>query len=375
MSEPAVEIFAEQTPVKLTGIPIRNLWHMLLYAWNEMVLKNHWEAEVEKSPTLDALLALILANLIKQRLRIGLGRSYTNEDRLLRGIRGRIDFVKSMNRLAFNNGQAYCHYQVFSHNAPKNQIIRSTLVRLVQTGQFGTDRIKADEIRHTLRQLVRDLDGIDLIEIKVDLIRRLQLGRNDGDYRLMLAICDLLLQRQMPTETKGSHKLPGLDRDALILYRIYERFIANFYKLHLVEWVVAPQTRLRWHTRKTSKYMPTMSPDLVIQHRTSERMVVLDTKFTASSLISNRWGNYVFDSSHLYQIYTYLRSQEHVSDSHRCASGILLYPTVYEKLSETIELQGHQIQLATVNLSQPWNEIEKELISLVIDSEKEKTGY
>jgi len=121
--------------------------------------------------------------------------------------------------------------------------------------------------------------------------------------------------------------------------------------------------------------MPTMSPDLVIHIGPSERMVVLDTKFTASSLISNRWGNYVFDSSHLYQIYTYLRSQEHVSDSHRCASGILLYPTVYEKLSETIELQGHQIQLATVNLSQPWNEIEKELISLVIDSEKEKTGY
>jgi len=78
-------------------------------------------------------------------------------------------------------------------------------------------------------------------------------------------------------------------------------------------------------------------------------MVVLDTKFTASSLISNRWGNYVFDSSHLYQIYTYLRiSRNMFLILNRCASGILLYPTVYEKLSETIELQGHQIQLATV---------------------------
>jgi len=31
-----------------------------------------------------------------------------------------------MNRLAFNNGQAYCHYQVFDTMHQKNQIIRST---------------------------------------------------------------------------------------------------------------------------------------------------------------------------------------------------------------------------------------------------------
>jgi len=54
---------------------------------------------------------------------------------------------------------------------------------------------------------------------------------------LCLAICDSSpSETKCPPKQKGSHKLPGLDRDALILYRIYERFIANFYKLHLVEW-------------------------------------------------------------------------------------------------------------------------------------------
>lgn len=371
MSATATENFAEKMSVTTTGIPIRNLWHMLLYAWNEIVVKNHWETEAETSPSLDALLASILANLVQQRLRIGLGRSYTNEARLLRGIRGRVDFTESLKRLAFENAQAHCRYQTYSHNAPKNQIVRSTLARLVQTGQFGTDRIQADQLRHRLRRLVRYLDGIDLIELKVDFIRRQQLGRNDVDYRLMLAICELLLQRQMPTETTGSHKFPELDRDALTLHRIFERFVANFYKLHLVEWIVIPQVRLNWHMVKTSKYMPTMSPDLVLQHSSTGRMVVLDTKFTASSLILNRWGNYVFDSSHLYQIYSYLRSQEHVSDSHRDASGILLYPAVRRNLFETIELQGHQIHLATIDLSQPWDEIENELLALVSPPEKE----
>ena len=363
MSETATEPLAEE--VTTARIPIRNLWHMLLYSWNEVVLKNQWQAEIETSPSLDALLASILAKLVQQRLRIGLGRSYTNEARLLRGIRGRVDFTESLKKLAFENGQAHCRYQTYSHNVPKNQIIRSTLARLVQTGQFGTNRIRADELRHGLRRLVRDLPGIDLIELKVDFIRRQQLGRNDADYRLMLAICEMLLQRQMPTETTGSRKLPGLDRDAMTLYRIYERFVANFYKLHLSEWTVTSQVRLSWHMGKTSNYMPMMSPDLVLQHRTTDRMVVLDTKFTANSLISNRWGNYVFDPSHLYQLYAYLRSQEHVSDAHRCASGVLLYPTVREKLSEIVQLQGHEIHFVTIDLSQPWEEIEGELLDVI----------
>ncbi len=336
----AAEPLAEEISLTTGGIPIRNLWHMLLYAWNEVVVKNQWAAEAESAPSLDALLALILAKLVQQRVRIGLGRNYTNEARLLRGLRGRVDFTESLKRLAFENGQAYCRYQIYSYNVPKNQIIRSTLARLVQMGQFGTDRKQADELRHKLRRLTRDLDGVDLIELKAGSIRRQQIGRNDADYRLMLAICELLLQREMPTETTGSHKLPGLDRDALTLYRIYERFVANFYKLHLLEWTATSQAQLSWHMPKSSNYMPTMSPDLILQHRTTGRMVVLDTKFTANSLILGRWGNYVFDSSHLYQLYAYLRSQEHISEFHNCASGILLYPTVREDISETIELQA-----------------------------------
>jgi 5-methylcytosine-specific restriction enzyme subunit McrC len=274
---------------------------MLLYAWKEVRLKNRWDAEVETSPTLDALLASILAILIQQRLRIGLGRSYQNEARLFRGVRGRVDFSESLRRLSFENGQAYCRYQSYSYNAPKNQIVRTTLARLIQTGQFGPDRAKAEDLRHKLRGLVRDLEGIDLIELHVDFIRRQQLGRNDGDYRVMLAISELLLQREVPLESAGSHKLPELDRDALTLYRIYEVFVANFYKLHLSDWIVTSQARLEWHTTKTSKYMPNMWADLLLQHKLADHMMVLDTKFTANSLVVGRWGNYTFDSSHLYR--------------------------------------------------------------------------
>ena len=155
------------------GIPIRNLWYMLLYAWNETPRSPYWQmVDVEESPSLNALLASILAKIVQQRLRIGLGCSYMPEQRLLRGVRGRIHFTRSLKQHAFERGQTFCEFEHYSINAPKNQIIRSTLFRLAQVGQFGPDQTRAEELRHTIRWLVRTLDGIDLIELTPDFIHR-----------------------------------------------------------------------------------------------------------------------------------------------------------------------------------------------------------
>jgi 5-methylcytosine-specific restriction enzyme subunit McrC len=360
-----IQVTAEAPMDATGGIPVKNLWHMLLYAWESAAFLSRWNLEVDAAPCLDALLALVLSKLVEQRLRIGLGRGYTNDARTLRSIRGRVDFAESLKRLAFENGQAHCRFQTYSHNVPKNQIVRSTMARLVQTGRFGPDRSKGDNLRGKLRQLVRALDGIDLCEPTLDLIRRQNLGRNDADYQLMLNICDLLLRQRMPTEEDGHHSLPGLDRQQIILHKVFERFVANFYRLCLRGWKVKSQTQLEWHADITSSYMPVMSADVVLHETATGRRVVLDTKFTSRSVVANRWGSSVFDSSHVYQIYAYLRSQEHLSNSDRHASGILLYPTVGEELNETVTVQGHAIHFRTVDLSLPWQDIESRLLSIV----------
>src|SRR5438094_10183108 len=46
------------------------------------------------------------------------------------------------------------------------------------------------------------------------------------------------------------------------------------------------------------------------------------------------------------------------------AAGLLLYPTTERELDETMFIQGHSIRVATVNLDQPWNEIERRLLYL-----------
>jgi len=340
---------------------------MLLYAWNETPATSPATLDdIENSPSLDALLASVLTRLMQNRLRIGLGRSYINEQQTLKGIRGRLLFTESLKRQAFERGQAVCEFQLYSLNVPKNQIVRSTLARLVKTGQFGPDPARAEALRHSLRRLVRDLDGVDLVELKPAFIRRQQLGRNDRDYRLMLAICELLLQRQMPADAAGNQRLPGLNRADLVMYKIYERFVANFYQLHLPHWEVTPQKRLGWHAKHTNPYLPSLQPDLLLREKSTGRLVVLDTKFTASSLVKGQWGNLSFDSGHLYQLYTYLKTQEHVSEQHRKASGILLYPATAQPLvSERITFQEQTLRIEMVDLCQPWQEIEKSLLDII----------
>ena len=348
------------------GIPIRNLWHMLLYAWNEYPITSHWSLQhIEDAPTIDALLAAILARLIQQRLRIGLGCSYVNQQESVRGIRGRINFTESQKQRTLEHGMAVCEFQQYSANAPRNQIVRSTLARLIQTGNFGPNHALANQLRHSLRLLTRALDSIDLIELHLDFIHRQQLSRNDNDYRLMLAICELLLQRQMPTEETGGHAVSTIDHQALVLYNIYERFVANFYRMHLKDYTVKAQSRLSWHTKRSNTYLPIMKPDLILQHNTSGNLLMLDTKFTAKSLVENIWGKQLFDSSHLYQMYAYLNTQARLSEHHQKAVGILLYPAVDHNLSESIELENHIIRIECLDLTAKWQDIEKQLVDIV----------
>lgn len=329
-------------------IPIRNLWHMLLYAWNESPdIKLSTLGDIENAPTFDDLLKLMLVKLIRQRLRIGLGRSYADESGLRKSIRGRINFGQSLKRNAFHQNQVWCEYQAFNSNVLKNQIIRSTLY----------------QINH---QLFNALDGIDLIELQPAMIRQAQQECKEKDYRLMLGICELIARQNMPTDFAGDYLQALIERDALTLHFIYERFVANFYRFHLKNWLVTAQKHLTWHENVSNIFLPLMKPDLMLQEKSSGKILMIDTKFTAKSLIENQWGKQSFDSSHLYQLYTYLKTQEHVSEKHRRAVGILLYPTVHGKnLSEVVQLQEMFLRVESVDLSAEWQDIEKRLIEIV----------
>ena len=83
-------------------------------------------------------------------------------------------------------------------------------------------------------------------------------------------------------------------------------------------------------------------------------------------MTQSQYREAVLKSGYIYQLYTYLRSQERVEDPLSFgSSGLFLYPTVDGDLDETVRIQGHEIRFATVDLSQPTATIVNRLRSLV----------
>ena len=105
-----------------------------------------------------------------------------------------------------------------------------------------------------------------------------------------------------------------------------------------------------------------------IEHPNRERRIVIDTKFT-SILTPSRFGDDTFKSGYIYQIYSYLRSQEKDGDPvSRRATGMLLHPSVEDDVYESGVIQGHEVRFATVNLAASSQAILERLLSVVSES-------
>ena len=105
------------------NIPVRNWWHMLLYAWDLVDLSGLFDAKWERAPDLRALLTQILAELTNRQIRRGLRGDYVDRSETLKTVRGGIDFNRTLSDLLLYKGQLHCEYQEYSLNVPRNQII------------------------------------------------------------------------------------------------------------------------------------------------------------------------------------------------------------------------------------------------------------
>ena len=345
---------------------MRNVWYLLLYSWDLAEWKGHWQNETETSPTLLALLARILAATVRDLLRAQLARSFVTHSETIRGIRGRIEMWASVRRLEFEAGRAHCSFPQLGVDTLRNRIIKYTLSRLANAERLDPEE-RADivQLRSEIRALVRALDGVELVPISTADFGKLQLGRSDRAYAVPLAICRLLHQLELPTESAGDHAIVALIEDELRMPQVYETFIRNFYRVHLSDHDVRSE-KLLWPNDLPSGFMPEMRTDVTITASGPRaRRIVVDAKFSTTTLATGPHGSAKFKSENLYQLYTYLRTQEHRGDAFRAAEGMLLYPTTAHVLTESVLVQGHRIQVATLPLSSPWTEIESRLIALV----------
>lgn len=363
-------VAAEPGGPRPPAIPIRNAWYLLLYAWNMVAFRGSGSGDVERSPTLLGLLARVLARSTSDLLRRELGREFAARAAPVSGVRGRIDFARSLRRLDFESGRASCKFSELDIDTPRNRILRSTMASLVRDPRVDpigtTDGV---ELRHELGTAVRAMEGVTLENVTRETFRRLRLGRNDQGYSLPLTICALIHHLNIPTEQAGDHTIAALLRDEITFHALFERFVRNFWRTHLGDRFDVRSDVLSWFDELACPLAPAMRTDISLREKVPPfRRLVVDTKYYRSALSTGPFGTTKFHSGHLYQLYAYLRTQEHRSDEHRDAEGMLLYPTTTVELDEAMRVQGHRIRVATVNLAQPWPAIEARLHALLAPS-------
>ena len=356
-------------------IPVRNAWYLLLYAWDLAQWKDQWKSSAESAPNLLGLLARVLVECTSDLLRRQLSRAHQVTIREINGIRGRIDFATSLKRRSFISGRAVCAFPELTVDTSRNRLIRATLDRLLtdERVEAGSSHEHVLALRHDIRAILGKLEGVSPVRIRAADFNTIRLGRNDDSYRLPLELCRLINRCEMPTEDPGDQVMRALVRDEIVFSNLFERFVRAFLKQALPDATVTSETLL-WHDEVGSHFAPRMRTDITIERKTPDARLVIDTKYYAKTLSSRYDSVEKFHSAHLYQLYAYLRTQEHRGDSFRNCPGVLLYPTTSSAIDERMRVQGHDIRIATIDLARPWSDIERGLLAVADTRANDRAG-
>jgi len=336
-------------------IPILNLYYLLSYAWDHFQEDGLEDLSDEDCPDAANLFAVLLSGGLRQLFRRGLERSYVVEWEETPRIRGRVDVLGSVRRLAHKRGRLECGFDELSHDILPNRILRTCVDRLLGESlkQENKDALRLCQVKFA---------GVQPLRLETGMFRRVQLHRNNRLYRFLLDLCALIHRYLLPSEQSGGHRLQSLLRDEMRLSGLFEKFVKAFASRHCPGAKVgAPQIALDGHGHCDSSraVLPWMHTDLTVEW--PGRRLILDCKFYAEALATS-YDKEVLHSGNLYQMIAYLKNQAAVPGWEQ-AEGILLYPAVDHALDYRYTLLGHHVRIASVDLNLPWRAIHAGLVN------------
>ena len=81
-------------------IPIKNLYYLLSYAWNKLEYRNKMKLNEDDFNSLADLFARVFDNLLGILIKRGLDKNYIEKNEKIRGIKGKINFNKTIKSLS-----------------------------------------------------------------------------------------------------------------------------------------------------------------------------------------------------------------------------------------------------------------------------------
>ncbi len=348
-------------------IPVRNLWLLMFYASDLFKHQGAGKIELKDAPDdIPDLVAELLIRIVERRLMRNLSFGYRNRQEDLSRVRGRIDHFRTERQQLLLRGRVACQFEELTVNTPRNRYVRAALNVL-------SGLVTRQVLAHKCRALAGNLFQMGVtgekpsrVQVSTD-----RFGRHDSDDQQMVAAAHLAFELALPTEQSGTSHLTLPDKEIAWVRRLFEKAVAGFYDVVLSEagWRVDAGKKINWQieakTDGIDRILPSMVTDIQLEHKGTSQRIVIDTKFNA--IVTSGWYRAeILRSGYLYQVYTYLRSQERSCDPMSLnASGILLHPAIDKMADESVVIQGHKIRFATVDLSQSTHEIRERLLQII----------
>jgi 5-methylcytosine-specific restriction enzyme subunit McrC len=315
-------------------VPLANLFYMISTAFEIPWPFREEVAQLEQFQDVLAAIAQIFAELVEQRLDLGLFRSYVEEEENLSFVRGRISLTEDVRHNLLARHRIYCRYAEFTWDIEENQIIRQVAHLLAGWGFQKALRLR-------LSRLDTALAEVQPTTLPSSVIGRFRYNRFDEDYRQIHQLCKLFL------EGSSLHEEIGVwDSRAFLLdmNKLFETFVTELLQVRARHGLrVAAQSELALGEDGEVN----MIPDLIIQS-SSGPVVVADCKYKQTE--SESYKNHDF-----YQILAYCVATG-------AKRGLLIYPVHFGAVRDSVKVRNVDIVIeqSAINLGLPLHEFREE---------------
>ncbi len=332
---------------------------MLSYAFTTLNQGGYEDVAAEEFENMHNLFAVILAKGIGRQLKQGLYKEYLNRKEDVTVVHGKINMPGTIrNRLA-RKRVLTCKYDELSENNLLNQILKTTvmlLLRHAKVDQEHKNNLKKEMLFFT------NVDTIDPTTIRWSTIR---FQRNNSTYRMLISLCQLVLEGMLLTTDSGEYKLASFI-DEQSMSRLYEKFILEYYVKECPQ-VTATASQIPWALDDgIGTMLPVMQSDITLTK--GNEVLIIDAKYYKRTTQA-QYNVHTLHSSNLYQIFTYVKNKDkNFGNQPHKVSGMLLYAATDEAIQpdNVYQLSGNQISVKTLDLNCKFSQIAAQL-NMIVD--------
>lgn len=306
-------------------VPVRNLFYMLAVALDLKFRSITFWDELAEYEGLDDVLEFVAsyyADLVDERIKHGLYRSYIEREENLGFVRGRIMFSEDVRRNYALRHRTYCSYSDFTWDIPENQIIRQ-VIHLLSNWGFRP------KIKFRLSQTDNMLAEVTPTQLPSRVIDSFHYTRHNSDYHHIHQLCRLFLEGSSLHEDVGPFEFQTFLLD---MNKLFEQFVTQLLiNKAPSDTVVNPQLRMHLDTGKQVD----MAPDIVISIKGVPSLIA-DCKY-------KRLQSLEYKNADMYQLTAYCTAAG-------VSRGILTYPLSESERGEDLHVMNSSIVITHTTL-------------------------